>query len=555
MHALPASTNSRHHCYLRETIAEASCFVASSLPQNLLQAVADILKMASFKCVTILSELLLDADTKDLLSNLRQDELQLLIEATTSSNENNDYSNEGALSYTQWYTMYLHTTDLVHLDRAIENAEAQLASRISATGNEDRSQEHAALSYNLSCMLATRFRHGSVADLDLSIFHAGSAVNAAQSEDENRIQMKAHLDKLTAMKNAVTEYVTELELNGLDPADSPIPISTLTDRLSFLMHIRNSLENRGRIAEAIEKSRNVVQETPPGHREYVSNLLAISILLLQHAEARKSTADVRQTLAKDIRESIGYLEAAMAVCLDTSDYPRCLHELANSWSLMSELDDKEREIEYIKKAISYSREALHYGTDSDPKRAIYLYGLGLQLRRLFFRSSEEAILEEAFKHFEEALSLCQPTLTQPIAVYIGTEFGQLCASKYEATTNGAYLNKGIDTCEQVLKIQPGSPHAKECMHVLAQLYRLRYDTIEDSSEKDIDRAVDLAKRAVENVSPNHMAYWNRQANLATILKRRAKRFRRVKDIEEAHNITLQVLKNSNHSDSVRAPSN
>jgi hypothetical protein len=124
-------------------------------------------------------------------------------------------------------------------------------------------------------------------------------------------------------------------------------------------------------------------------------------------------------------------------------------------------------------------------------------------------------------------------------MYCGTELG---------------VTTGLETCEGLVRTHSESAHAGECMHVLAQLLRLSFDMTASGSKNDINRAVELARKAVaelDRLPAGHARGTSRQANLAFILTRRSKRLRRTEDIRDAHKIAIEVLPNSSNTDDSR----
>ncbi|KUJ17458.1 uncharacterized protein LY89DRAFT_53945 [Mollisia scopiformis] len=490
--------------------------------------------MASFRCAMRISDLLLESTVEKLLLSLDENNLRALSEKLGNDAPSPEEPSH-RLAYSIWYTLYFHTKETADLNHAIRIAEVTLV-LLAAGSDKETTSEQALTESNLSCMLDSKFDYGGQAmDLDQAICRAESALTIASPSDAHVSKFREHLNKLKSKKDTLSETFSSLDSEN----KWQMPSYIFGSKLLCMGYLRDSYIASGEIHAAIQFARMAVAETPQRHPERCDNLHKLGDLLFGSAIYKK--------IFEYVQESIDCFQEAARISVGTSDHAICLLQLSETWALKYSW---EKDISYVENSVSAARQALQCIPEGHEQRAKYLCCLGTKLRGRYERTSSPEDVEEAYRTLNEAFSL--DILEKGVRLNCGTQLATVCVRKYEITKDITFINKGIETCESLVNEDKSSSEAGECMHVLAQLHRMKVDVTGTHSKSETDKAVEFARKAVDALAEGHQGRPNREANLARLLARRAKLFHSIEDGVEAQEIAWEVLISTTDTDTTRA---
>jgi tetratricopeptide (TPR) repeat protein len=206
----------------------------------------------------------------------------------------------------------------------------------------------------------------------------------------------------------------------------------------------------------------------------------------------------------------------------------------------------------LDEAVDIGRQTAEREPAADPRRGALLSQLASALRVRHDHFGDLADLEEALATARKAVETVSPRLRADRLLCL-RELSAVLRSSYERTQSQADLDEAIETLEKVLTItESGDRPYVRVMDLTTVCFLLVQRFARTGKASDLDRALDLGRRAAERVTPTSRLYTTCQNNLALALRVRYENTQDVTNLEEAIDLARQAVDRTPDDDPERA---
>ncbi|KAI1141531.1 hypothetical protein F5Y05DRAFT_423315 [Hypoxylon sp. FL0543] len=413
------------------------------------------------------------------------------------------------------YDLYQSTGDPIHLNQAVRTG--TLAVFTIPEG-------HHLLPEFLSNLSV--FRQGQYQYSGEALFAEEAVRVAQQAVDLVRDDDPAKAGLLDTLSNSLELHFTnDATLRGAF-------LNGLSNKITLLYKYTDKLED---LDDAIKAAREIVAITPqddPNRPSYLTNLA--SKLHIRHERIERE---------EDLEEAITAARDAVDMTPPENKL-RLAGRLNNLGLMLTGRYKQSHDADALLEAVESLQRAVELTPEGHAERAGGLDSLGIALRYLLFEFTGEVhYIDEAIRIARDAVSLTpdnDPNLSgrlNNLASKHGRRYLRLL--DMEDLESSRDLDKAIQLSEQVVKGTAGTdPVIANCRSNLGVLLDSRYDL--DHNSRDIERAVDLAREAVDSTPMDHPDRSAFLIRLANSLVKCAGQTRDEKSLDEALKCYLEA---------------